>query len=253
MKLSVLVCLIVLFSLAAYAAPPKEEQVTTCLDTTPSHSDGPDLDDEGKAPAYTVEEVTRLEKTLASLMYNPGSMDGVADEQFECAITAFQKMNGLERTGFVNREVIEALDDPLYPVHSKEHKGVHVEADLVRQVLVVYDEDEILRILPISSGANKPFREPEGGYGSAKTPLGNFKFFAHIHGIHTGHLGDLFNPVYFEEAGYAVHGDTEVPPFNASHGCLRIPIRDSEWFEENVPLGSPLLISVTELPAFNPD
>jgi lipoprotein-anchoring transpeptidase ErfK/SrfK len=130
---------------------------------------------------------------------------------------------------------------------------VHVEADLVRQVLVVYDDDEILRILPISSGANKPFPEPEGGYGSAKTPLGNFKFFAHIHGIHTGHLGDLFNPVYFEQGGYAVHGDTEVPPFNASHGCLRIPIRDSEWFEENVPLGAPLLVSETELPSFRPE
>jgi hypothetical protein len=229
-----------------------EEYLTTCLDTTPSHSDGPDLD-KVNPPAYPVELVTEVENMLAALKYDPGGLDGVADEQFECAITAFQKMNGLVRTGFINPQVIQALDSPVYPVHSKDHKGVHVEADLVRQVLVVYDDDEILRILPISSGANKPFPEPEGGYGSAKTPLGNFKFFAHIHGIHTGHLGDLYNPVYFEQGGYAVHGDTEVPPFNASHGCLRIPIRDSEWFEEKVPLGAPLLVSETELPSFRPE
>ncbi len=262
MKLSVLTGLIVFLSFssvgasaesdASYAAPSKEDQVTTCLDTTPSHSDGPDLD-AAAAPAYPVEQVTEVEKILAGLKYNPGGLDGVADEQLECALTAFQKMNGLVRSGFITPDVLEALDTPVFPVHSKDHKGVHVESDLARQVLVVYNDDARLRILPIPSGANKPFKEPEGGYGSAKTPVGDFKFFAHIHGIHTGHLGDLYNPVYFEQGGYAVHGDTEVPPYNASHGCLRIPIEDSEWFEKTVLLGAPILVSETALPVYRPE
>jgi len=253
MKLSVLTGLFLFLSFAAiHDAPAVEKYVTTCLDTTLSHSDGPDID-KGDAPAYTVEEVTGVEKTLAGLMYNPGEIDGRADAQLECALTAFQKMNGLERNGQINADVLKALKNPVYPVHSKSYKGNHVEADLVRQVIVVYLDDEILRIMPTSSGANKPFKEPGGGYGSAKTPLGNFKFFAHIWGIHVGHLGDLFNPVYFQRDGYAVHGDTEVPPYNASHGCLRIPIKDSEWFEKTVPLGTPLFVSETALPVYRPE
>lgn len=252
-KLTLFINILLMLALAyAHNARAAEEYLTTCLDTTPSHSDGPVLD-KGDAPKYTVEEVTEVEKILAGLKYDPGNLDGVADEQFECAITAFQKMNGLDRTGFINHQVIETLDNPVYPVHSQTRPGIHVEADLERQILTVYLDDEILRILPTSSGSNKPFREPGGGYGSAKTPVGNFTFFAHIWGIHVGHLGDLFNPVYFERDGYAVHGDTEVPPYNASHGCLRIPIKDSVWFEKTVPLGSHLFVSETALPVYRPD
>jgi lipoprotein-anchoring transpeptidase ErfK/SrfK len=27
--------------------------------------------------------------------------------------------------------------------------------------------------------------------------------------------------------GYAIHGYVSVPPYNASHGCLRIPLADA--------------------------
>jgi hypothetical protein len=255
MKYIVLTGLMLFLSFAAlHDAPAVEKYVTTCRDTSPPHKkNGPDVNSKNKPHAYSVEQIKLVEHMLAALQYNPGEIDGKNDLQLECALTAFQKMNGLERDGRVNPDVLKALKNPVYPVHSKSYKGHHVEADLVRQVIVVYLDDEILRILPTSSGANKPFKEPGGGYGSAKTPLGDFKFFAHILGIHVSHLGDLFNPVYFDKGGYAVHGDTEVPPYNASHGCLRIPIKDSEWFEKTIPLGTPLLVSETALPVYRPE
>jgi lipoprotein-anchoring transpeptidase ErfK/SrfK len=35
-------------------------------------------------------------------------------------------------------------------------------------------------------------------------------------------LGVLLDPMYFV-AGYAIHGNPSVPPYPASHGCIRVP------------------------------
>ena len=36
-------------------------------------------------------------------------------------------------------------------------------------------------------------------------------------------LGLLYDPMYFV-AGYAIHGNPSVPPYPASHGCVRVPM-----------------------------
>ena len=127
--------------------------------------------------------------------------------------------------------------------------GLHAEADLSRQILTLYSGGKIVRIMPISSGSGKAFEEAGEGTHIAKTPTGDFYFFAHIYGLHKSHLGDLFNPVYFHKDGYAVHGDLLVPPYPASHGCLRITVEDSKWFVNEVPLDTPILVSEKALPA----
>jgi hypothetical protein len=33
----------------------------------------------------------------------------------------------------------------------------------------------------------------------------------------------MYNPVFFIGGSYAIHGDTSVPNYPASHGCVRIP------------------------------
>ncbi len=198
---------------------------------------------------HSSERVRRVEQRLRDLGYNPGEVDGKIDSHFECAVMAFQKMNGLERNGRIDIQVLEALKDPLQPRASQKHEGIHAEADLQRQIMTVYSGGNILRILPISSGSDQTFKEAGEGLQIAVTPTGNFTFFAHIWGLHKSHLGELFNPVYFDKGGYAVHGELFVPPYGASHGCLRITIEDSKWFEKTVPLGSPILISENALPA----
>jgi hypothetical protein len=195
------------------------------------------------------DQVKSVQKRLNELGYNADEIDEKPGPKLKHALVAFQKMNGLERNGEISQEVLEALENPIQPQPAQMHDGIHTEADLERQVLTVYFDNKILRILPISSGTGKEFKEPNGGGISiAKTPTGNFTFFAHIWGVHKGHLGDLYNPVFFHEGGYAVHGDSSVPPYPASHGCIRITIYDSVWFEETVPLHTPILVSETALP-----
>jgi hypothetical protein len=186
--------------------------------------------------------------TIKELRYNPGKVDGRLDTHLECAIMGFQRMNGMEPNFRIDTRVIAALEDPVQPKPAHLHDGLYAEADLSRQILTVYSGDDIVRILPISSGSGKTFKEAGEGTHVAITPTGDFIFFAHIWGLHKSHLGDLFNPVYFDEGGYAVHGDRFVPPHPASHGCLRITIEDSRWFVREVPLDTPLLVSETALP-----
>jgi lipoprotein-anchoring transpeptidase ErfK/SrfK len=40
--------------------------------------------------------------------------------------------------------------------------------------------------------------------------------------------------------GYAIHGYVSVPPYNASHGCLRVPIPDAPAIYAWVHMGTPV-------------
>lgn len=37
----------------------------------------------------------------------------------------------------------------------------------------------------------------------------------------------------FFHGGYAVHGSYDVPNYNASHGCIRVPPGDAQWLSHN--------------------
>jgi hypothetical protein len=249
MKLCLLINLPILLSLLMVDHALGETiAVTLCRDVDAVKEGSTNSNSETTPSMPDVEQVMAIEQKLSHLGYDPGEVDGNIDSLFECALIAFQKMNGLKRDGKISPGVIRALQNPIKPRPAEMHKGIHSEADLERQVMTVYLNNDIVRVLPISSGSGKSFEDLEGGIGLAKTPIGNFDFFAHSWGIHKDHLGELFNPVFFHVEGYAVHGDLFVPPYPASHGCLRIPIKDSEWFVKTVPLGSPLLVSKTSLP-----
>jgi lipoprotein-anchoring transpeptidase ErfK/SrfK len=69
-----------------------------------------------------------------------------------------------------------------------------------------------VRIYPTASGAP-----------ATPTVLGSFRVYRKTPG--TNSLG-MVDSNYFI-GGYAIHGYPSVPPFPASHGCLRVPIPDA--------------------------
>ena len=54
------------------------------------------------------------------------------------------------------------------------------------------------------------------------TPEGRFAIYEKRTGWDHSPLGVLWNPMYFT-GGYAIHGGDPVPPYPASHGCVRVP------------------------------
>ncbi len=173
------------------------------------------------------------------LHYDPGTVDGRYGAETALAVMAFQKVSGLPRTGVANAETMLALAGatdpaPLVPTGAPSR----VEVDMARQVLLVWGDGQLVKILPVSTGNGKRYCE-KGVCGVAVTPLGEFRAERRIAGLHRSPLGVLHNPVYFHE-GFAIHGSPSIPPSPASHGCVRVPIHSSRWIYDHVPNGTPI-------------
>jgi len=191
------------------------------------------------APGAEGADVLRLQERLVHLHYDPDTVDGRYGEGTALAVMAFQKVSGLGRTGVADTATVAALASttgpaPLIPAGAP----TRVEVDMARQVLFVWDNGQLVRILPVSTGSGKRYCE-NGNCGVAVTPLGEFRAERRILGQHRSPLGVLYNPVYFHE-GFAIHGSPSIPPYPASHGCVRVPIHSSRWIYDHIADGTPI-------------
>jgi peptidoglycan hydrolase-like protein with peptidoglycan-binding domain len=160
----------------------------------------------------TGEAVRILQRRLKALGYVPGRR-GQFDDRTARAVLAFRKVSGLSRTSVADAVVFRRLagGGGHFKVRFPSH-GRHVEADLSRQVVVLIDGKQVQRIYPASSG--KP---------STPTVRGHFRFYSKVPGFNAH--GMYFSNFFI--GGYAIHGYQDVPVYNASHGCLRVPIPDA--------------------------
>ena len=86
--------------------------------------------------------------------------------------------------------------------------GSHIEVDKARQVLFEVRSGRVVRIVHVSTGA------------TGNTPVGSWRIYAKTPGFNS--LG-MYDSMYFLR-GFAVHGYASVPPYPASHGCVRVPL-----------------------------
>ena len=186
-------------------------------------------------------DIQALEQRLVDLRYDPGAVDGKFDWSTHYAVMAFQKVQGLERSGRATPDVTELLTrvgapGPMLP----DGGATRVEVDLQRQMLQLYVNGQLERVLSISTGSGKRYCV-EGDCARAVTPGGSFKITRRINGWRTSRLGRLYNPLYFN-GGIAIHGAPSVPAYPASHGCVRIPMHSARWFPGAVPNGTPVYV-----------
>lgn len=167
-----------------------------------------------------------LQHELATLRYQV-AVDGRFDDATGRAVLAFRKMTGQARIESTSSRIFQLLQEGAgrfrvrYP-----HDGNHVEADLNKQVLAEIERGgRVRRIITISSG--KP---------STPTVIGRFRVYRKEPGTNSHGMVDSS---YFI-GGYAIHGYAEVPPYAASHGCLRIPIPDAAAVYGWVQMGYPV-------------
>ena len=173
-----------------------------------------------------------VEAQLAALRYFVGPVDGVIDSVSSSAIMAFQKVNGMERTGELSGPVADAIlaasgtPGALVP-NGDSNK---VEIDLTRQVLFLYEGGQLTTILPVSSGTS-----------ATPTPTGSYKIYRRVVGWETSPLGRLYNSQYFV-GGYAIHGSLSVPATPASHGCVRITMAAADFLPDHIGFGTPVYV-----------
>jgi len=189
------------------------------------------------APGFAQKARTlAVEKQLAELGYMLTKADGVADASTRHAVTAFQKVEGLKRTGVINAALVKALESASRPLPKYTGVGAHIEVDLTRQVLFMVDDgDKVTHILPVSSGNDEKYLD-RGKWEVAHTPRGAFDIYRKINGVRKAPLGNLYYPSYFT-GGVAIHGSPSIPIKPASHGCVRIPRFADQAIYKMAPIG----------------
>jgi lipoprotein-anchoring transpeptidase ErfK/SrfK len=79
--------------------------------------------------------------------------------------------------------------------------------DKSRQVVMEIRGGRVERVIHASTGA------------TGNTPVGTWHVYSEV----AGWSWVLWQPMYFLR-GFAIHGYPEVPPWPASHGCVRVPM-----------------------------
>jgi lipoprotein-anchoring transpeptidase ErfK/SrfK len=147
-----------------------------------------------------------LDRRLHELHYALGRVDGYFGQDDVDAVIAFQKLHGLPRTGRVDARFWRELQGASTP--QARYPGDHVEISKGRQVLFVVRDGKVALIVPVSTGA------------TGNTPLGHWRVYSRVPGFNAK---AMYYSSFFV-GGFAIHGYHSVPPYPASHGCVRIPL-----------------------------
>jgi N-acetylmuramoyl-L-alanine amidase len=151
--------------------------------------------------------VYELDRRLNELHYALSQVDGYFGRDDVDAVIAFQKLHDLPRTGAVDARFWIKLQRAQAP-RARYPSGNHVEVSKGRQVLFLVREGKIALIVPASTGA------------TGNTPLGHWPVYSRVPGFNAK---AMYYSSFFTGA-FAIHGYQSVPPYPASHGCVRIPL-----------------------------
>jgi N-acetylmuramoyl-L-alanine amidase len=173
--------------------------------------------------------VAELETDLGQLHYLVPARSTTFTPDLVDSIYAFQKINHLARTGMADAATWKALEHPAIPEPRYKTPGLHVEIDKELQVLFVVRDSQITQISPVSTA----------GLPGRFTPVGQFGVYRKVDGFDPSPLGTLYLPSYFT-GGYAIHGNPSVPPYPASHGCVRVPMWIAPTMFAELVIGTPV-------------
>jgi L,D-transpeptidase catalytic domain/Putative peptidoglycan binding domain len=156
--------------------------------------------------------VAELLRELAALHYAVPRIQQSFDGDVLESVYAFEKVQGLPRDGRVDVAFWARLARPRIASPRYSEPADHLEVDKEHQVLYVVRGGQVALVSPVSTA----------GIPGYYTPVGRFAIYRKVPGYDPSPLGILYKPMYFV-GGYAIHGNPSVPPYPASHGCVRVP------------------------------
>jgi PKD repeat protein len=175
-------------------------------------------------PGSAGPSVYELDRRLHELHFALGRVDGYYGMDDMDAVTAFQKLHGLPRTGTVDARVWRELQRAQIP--RARYPGTHVEVSKGRQVLLLVRNGQVTLVVPVSTGA------------TGNTPLGHWRVYSRVPGYNAK---AMYYSSFFV-GGFAIHGYASVPPYPASHGCVRIPLWVAYRVYSLIGYGTPVYI-----------
>ena len=166
--------------------------------------------------------VKLLEQRLKKLHYKVPKPNQRYDYRTSDNIIAFNKVQGRSRVSYVSESTWRALASPKIPKPKFSWPKYHIEVDQSKQVLYRVKNNKVITIMHVSTGA-----------GGTPTRDGTFNVDSKLAGYSRKRL---YYPSFFDGAR-AVHGWPDVPTYNASHGCVRVPMWQATWIFSKMEIG----------------
>lgn len=172
----------------------------------------------GSTGSYVVAAQNRLNQ----LTYWCGRVDGNFGPLTQQAVWALQKVAHVSRSGRIDSNTWGLLDRGVR-ANPRTTSGTVIECDLAENTLMLVSSGRLRYTLNTSTGNGERYYS-RGMWRTAYTPKGVFTvYYRYTSGWQTGALGSMWRPAYFK-SGWAIHGSTSIPPYPASHGCLRVSV-----------------------------
>jgi lipoprotein-anchoring transpeptidase ErfK/SrfK len=194
------------------------------------HTAGPGWKDKPKGEKSL--STKDVQKRLAQLNYlPPGAVDGEAGYRTQQAVMAFQAWEGLDRDGVVGPATTAALAKAKPPKPSGQGPSKRMEVYRSKGVLLEIAHGKVRRAIHVSSG------QP-----GLDTPAGTFKIFRkELRSWSVPFQVWLPYASYFNN-GIAFHEYPDVPPYPASHGCVRVPAPEAPGVYKFAKLGTTVIV-----------
>jgi len=146
------------------------------------------------------------------------------------AVVGFQKAYRLPRTYVMSLDDWRRLDRAARVRPRFATPARHLEIDETRQILMLVTDGVVIGVVPVSTGA------------TGNTPEGAFSILRK-NSMSSTYDGSVALPRFMTFYGtMGIHGYPLVPPYPASHGCVREPLWVADWVYDRAFVGERLYI-----------
>lgn len=188
----------------------------------------------GKGGQYGTRETDGIwiQQKLADLGYLPQSgVDRVVGYQTQQAVMAFQSWEGLTRDGVAGPQTKRALRTAKRPRPSAKRPKRLMEVRIGKGVLMLVRNGRVVRTIHISAG----------GPGT-ETPTGRYKVFRKELMSWSVPFSTWLPYASYFNNGIAFHEYPDVPPYPASHGCVRVPSPEARLVYRFARMGTTVVV-----------
>jgi hypothetical protein len=184
----------------------------------------PRLQEGEQGYAYSVRGLQLRLWTIGFL--DRADVTGSLDYRTSQALLAFQGWERMEKTGTVTGRTQVALFKTQRPRPASRGAGRRVEIHRDRGVLLAIEDGAVVRAVHTSTGA--------GGV----TPAGDFRVYRKERMSWSVPFQVWMPYAAYFRGGIATHEYPSVPPYPASHGCVRLPAGEAERVYRFVDIGT---------------
>lgn len=196
-------------------------------------------------------DTQRVQRRLESMNYLYKGDDGVFGEKTAEGLTYFQKVNGIPETGIADEVTQNLLFSENAVTSDKPYHPYFLKVDISQQRVYAYawsgdGYSKLVKKFKCSTGMPKT-PTPRGTYQDSTGPGKRWHYFKDF-GVWAQYAfyiqgNVMFHSVlYQKKGGHPTYGSVHNLGRKASHGCVRLAVKDAKWIWENCGVGTTVVI-----------